>query len=412
MSSEYYDSLETRDPQVREAGQFKELPAHLHRVSRRAGFVKQQLDGIDIDSLCSREALARVPVVRKSELIDIQQRSLPFGGMVACEKGALRRVFASPGPIFEPETNRRDSWRISRALFAAGVREGMLVHNTFSYHFVPAGMMLESGIFQLGCTVLPAGTGQTEYQVSTIAMLKPQVYTGTPSFLKIILDHAEQSDADVSSISMALVSGEALPPSLRSQFDQRGVKVKQAYATADAGLIAYESEAMEGLIVDEGVIVEIVQPGTDAPVAEGEVGEVVVTVFSEDYPLLRFGTGDMSCVMEGRSPCGRTNMRIKGWMGRADQSTKIRGLFVHPSYVAAIVKRFEELQRARIVVTTRDDQDVMTLLCEVSSRTENLTERLKQCVREVCNLRSDIELVQPGEIPRDGVVIEDARSYE
>ena len=412
MSAQFYDDLETRDPEQREQDLFAALPSHLAQAEAKSSFVRNQLTGIETESVNSRKTLAKLPVVRKSELAELQERSPPFGGMTAFDPDSLLRIFASPGPIFEPETRRADSWRIARALFAAGFRKGMLVHNTFSYHFSPAGAMLESGIHELGSAVFPAGVGQTELQVQAIERLRPQGYTGTPSFLKIILEAAQASGADVSSLDIGLVSGEALPPSLRAELGDLGVAVKQAYATADAGLIAYESEAMEGLIVDEGVIVEIVRPGTGDPVTEGEVGEVVVTVFNPDYPLLRFGTGDLSAILSGASPCGRTNTRIKGWMGRADQTTKVRGMFVHPSQIAEIVKRFPEMEKARLVVSSIDHQDQMTLHCEIAEHSDILSEQIVNCAREVCKLRADVVLESPGTLANDGVVIEDARTYD
>lgn len=412
MSAEFYDSLETRDPEIRERELFAALPKHLEEAAFRSPYLRQQLQGVDVDSVDSREALAKLPLLRKSELSELQKSEPPFGGLTAFEPNSLLRIFASPGPIFEPETTRSDSWRMSRALFAAGIRKGMLVHNTFSYHFSPAGMMLESAIAQLGCTVFPAGVGQTELQVQAIERLRPQAYTGTPSFLKIILDAGSESGADLSSLERGLVSGEALPPSLRGDIADQGVQLLQAYATADIGLIAYESDAMEGLILDEGVIVEIVQPGTGDPVAEGEVGEIVVTVFNPDYPLLRFATGDMSMVMEGQSPCGRTNTRIKGWMGRADQTTKVRGMFVHPSQIAEIVKRFPEVNKARLVVSSENHQDQMLLVCESSDQSSQFKESVAKAAREVCKLRADVSFEAPGALPVDGIVIEDARTYE
>ncbi len=412
MTAEFYDSLETRDPQQREFDLFSALPAHLAQAAENSSFVRSQLADHDAASIKSRESLVKLPVVRKSELAELQKKSPPFGGMTAFDPDSLVRIFASPGPIFEPETTRADSWRMSRALFAAGFRKGMLVHNTFSYHFSPAGAMLESGISVLGGAVFPAGVGQTELQVQAIERLRPQGYTGTPSFLKIILDAAASSGADVSSLEIGLVSGEALPPSLRSELDGHGVAVKQAYATADVGLIAYESEAMEGLILDEGVIVEIVRPGTGDPVPEGDVGEVVVTVINPDYPLVRFGTGDMSAIMSGHSPCGRTNTRIKGWMGRADQTTKVRGMFVHPSQVAQIVKRFSEVRKARLIVSSKDHQDKMVLHCEVGERPDGLIDQIATCAREVCKLRAEVVLEELGALANDGIVIEDARTYD
>ena len=363
MSADHYDALETRDPEAREAEQFAALRRHL-RAAVRAPAMARVLDGVDPEAVTNRDTLASLPVIRKSELMALQADSPPFGGLVPGAVADYANVFASPGPIFEPAPRRTDPFRLARALFAAGVRKGDLVHNTFSYHFTPAGAMLEGGARAIGCTVFPAGVGQTELQVQVIARLRPNVYIGTPSFLNILLDKAAELGEDASSIEKGLVSGEALPPSLRAAIGERGVSVLQCYATADVGLIAYESPALEGMILDEGAIVEIVRPGTGEPVPEGEVGEVVVTPLNPDYPLVRFATGDLSAVMPGASPCGRTNIRIRGWMGRADQTTKVRGMFVHPSQVADVVRRHAEIVRARLVVTSVDNQDVMTLRCE------------------------------------------------
>ena len=411
MTSNYYDILETRDPEAREAELFAALGDHL-RSAIRAPSIARLLDGVDPDAVTDRDALAALPVIRKSELMALQADSPPFGGLVPGAVEDYANVFASPGPIFEPAPRRADPFRMARALFAAGVRRGDLVHNTFSYHFTPAGAMLEGGARAVGCTVFPAGIGQTELQVQAIARLRPNVYVGTPSFLDILLDKAVELGADASSITKGLVSGEALPPSLRAAIGERGVAVMQCYATADVGLIAYESSALEGMILDEGAIVEIVRPGTGDPVAEGEVGEVVVTPLNPDYPLVRFATGDLSAVMPGTSPCGRTNTRIRGWMGRADQTTKVRGMFVHPSQVAEVVRRHAEIVRARLVVTSVDNQDVMTLRCESETNDAGIVGAVAASVRDVCKLRGGIEIVPPGTLANDGKVIEDARTYE
>ena len=410
--SRHYDTLETRDPVEREAAQFAALPRQIANAKKNAGAFAKLLIDIEPGDVTSRGALAKLPVLRKSELLELQKSDPPFGGIAAIPTAGLGRVFASPGPIYEPEGTGNDYWRLARALFAAGVRAGDLIHNTFAYHFTPAGAMLESGARALGCPVVPAGVGQTELQVQAIAHLKPAAYVGTPSFLNIILDKAAEMKADVSSITKGLVSGEALPPSLRGQLQNRGVKVLQCYASADLGLIAYESESREGLIVDEGVIVEIVRPGSGDPVPEGEVGEVVVTTFTPEYPLIRFGTGDLSAVLSGKSPCGRSNMRIKGWMGRADQTTKVKGMFVHPSQVAAVVDRHGEVTRARLVVESIDNQDVMTLHCEASVQDAKLVHAVASSIREVCKLRGEVKLVEPGSLPNDGKVIDDLRTYE
>ncbi len=410
--SSHYDNLETREPAERERAQFAALSRQLENAKKNARGFAKLLKDVNPAEITDRDALTRLPVLRKSELLERQKAEPPFGGLAAIPVAEACRVFASPGPIYEPEGSGDDYWRLARALFAAGVRAGDLIHNTFAYHFTPAGVMLETGARALDCPVIPAGVGQTELQVQAIAHLKPVAYVGTPSFLNIILDKAAEMKADVSSITKGLVSGEALPPSLRSQLQDRGVDVLQCYASADLGLIGYESEAREGLIIDEGVIVEIVRPGTGDPVPEGEVGEVVVTTLTREYPLIRFGTGDLSAVLSGTSPCGRTNLRIKGWMGRADQTTKVKGMFVHPAQVAAVVDRHGEVTRARLVVESVDNQDVMTLHCESAVRDPKLVEAIANSIREVCKLRGEVKVVQPGSLPNDGKVIEDARSYE
>lgn len=410
--SPYFDERECLDPEERSRALFRRLPEQIAYARDKAPVYAELLANIDPGSIEDRESLARLPVVRKSELLKRQQALPPFGGFAACEVSALRRVFSSPGPIYEPEPPGEDHWRLARALYAAGIRPGNLVHNTFAYHFTPAGVMMESGARALGCAVFPAGTGQTEMQVQAIADLKPAAYAGTPSFLKIILEKAVEMGRDVSSLTHGLVSGEALPPSLREVISTLGVDVLQCYATADLGLVAYESSAREGLIVDEDIIVEIVRPGTAEPVPEGEVGEVVVTNFNPAYPLLRFGTGDLSAVLSGFSPCGRTNMRIKGWMGRADQTTKVKGMFVHPSQVNEVIKRYPDVARARMVVSSENGQDVMILKCESEQPEESAAADIESTVREVCKLRGTVEFVKPGELPNDGKIIDDVRTYE
>ena len=416
MSAEYFDSLETRAPAEREAALLAALPAHIARAQQHSRAFAEILAGVDAQAIHTREALARLPVTRKSELLERQRASRAagqdaFGGFAATPYGALmQRVFASPGPIYEPEGVAPDYWRTGRALYAAGFRAGDLAHNAFSYHMTPGAFIIEAGALALGCTVFPAGTGQTEQQLQAIAELRPAGYTGTPSFLRILLEKAAEAGSDVRSLTKAMVSGEACPPSLRDWFAERGVAAYQSYATADVGLIAYETAAREGLVLDEGVIVEIVRPGTGDVVPEGEVGEVVVTVLNPDYPLVRFGTGDLSAVLAGACPTGRTNARIKGWLGRADQTTKVRGMFVHPGQVAEIVRRFPEVQRARLVVSGEMADDRMLLRAEAVADAA-LQQRLSEAVRDVTKLRSDVELVAPGSLPNDGKVIEDARSY-
>ena len=362
MNSEHYDKLETRDEMTRSLALQMDLPKQIAHAKSSTAAYAEILADIDPASINSMQALATLPVTRKSDLIDRQAANRPFGGLAAAKPGEMVRVYASPGPVYEPEGSAPDYWRTGRALYAAGVRAGDLIHNTLSYHFTPAGFMIESGARAVGCGVFPAGVGQTELQVAAIVDLQPNVYCGTPSFLKIIIDKAAELNADISCIKKGLVGGEALPPSLRETLSSHGVDVLQFFGTADVGSIAYESTAKEGLIVDEEIVVEIVTPGTGDPVAEGEVGEMLVTSFSKDYPLVRFATGDMSKFLPGHSPCGRTNIRIAGWMGRADQTTKVKGMFVRPEQVAAVVKRHPEVVKARLVVEREDVKDIICLL--------------------------------------------------
>ena len=416
----FYDALETRSAQEREAALMAALPQQILHAQQASPAFAGILAGVDAAGVTSRAALARLPVTRKSELLALQQQHRApggsgnvFGGFSALAFGAaMPRVFASPGTLYEPEGTRRDYWRVARAMYAAGIRPGELVHNAFSYHFVPAGSMMESGAHALGCTVFPGGTGQTEQQVQAIAELRPQAYAGTPSFLKIIVEKAASMGIPLPSMRRALVSGEAFPPSLRDWLAERGIHAYQCYATADLGLIAYETEAREGLVLDEGVIVEIVRPGTGDPVPEGEVGELVVTTLNPDYPLIRFGTGDLSAVLPGTCPTGRTHTRIKGWMGRADQTTKVRGMFVHPGQIAEIVRRFPEVLKARLVVGGEMANDHMTLRLESTSSDPGLADRVGEAVRDVTKLRGTIELAPPGSLPNDGKVIEDTRTYQ
>jgi len=414
--SDHSDALETRAPAEREAALLAALPDQIAYARQHAPAFAELLADVDPASVTSREALARLPVIRKHELLErqkAQRASDPFGGFSALRWGArMSRVFASPGPIYEPEAATRDYWRAGRALYAAGFRAGDLVHNAFSYHMTPGAFILESGALAVGCTVFPAGTGQTEQQLQAIAELRPDAYTGTPSFLRILLEKAAEAGTDVSSIRKASVGGEACPPSLRDWFGERGVAVYQTYATADLGLVAYETPAREGLVVEEHVLLEIVRPGTGEPVPDGEVGEVVVTAMSPAYPLVRFGTGDLSAVLPGPCPSGRTNTRIKGWLGRADQTTKVRGMFVHPSQVAEVVRRFPGLGRARLVVSGEMANDQMVLRVETPSPTAELRDAIAQVARDVTKLRADVELVASGSLPNDGKVIEDARQYK
>ena len=417
--STFFDSLETRSQDEREAALLAALPRQLAHAQASTAAFASILNGVEAAAVTSRAALARLPVTRKHELLERQLAERDaggvntFGGFSALRYGAgMPHVFASPGTIYEPGGTRKDYWRMARAMFAAGFRSGQLVHNSFSYHFVPAGSMMENGAHALGCTVFPGGTGQTEQQVQAMAELQPAGYIGTPSFLKIIVDKAVEMKISLPTVTRALVSGEAFPPSLRDWLAERGINAYQCYASADLGLIAYETAARAGLVLDEGVIVEIVHPGTGDPVAEGEVGELVVTTLNPDYPLIRFGTGDLSAVLQGACPTGRTNTRIKGWMGRADQTVKIRGMFVHPGQVATIARRFPEVLKARLVVSGEMANDSMHLRVETHAPHDGLELRIGEAVRDVTKLRASVELVAPGCLPNDGKVIDDTRSYK
>jgi len=419
MASPYYDALEVRSSAEREAAHFVQLPAQVAHAQAASAAYADVLRGVDPLAVRDRAALARLPVTRKSQLHERQkaQRSAGddvFGGFSSVRFGSqMPRVFASPGPIYEPEGATRDYWRMARAMYAAGFRAGELIHNCFSYHFVPAGSMMETGAHAMGCSVFAGGTGQTEQQVQAMAELQPAGYVGTPSFLKIIAEKAAEMGVAVPSVRKALFGGEAYPPSLRDWFAARGIQGYQCFATADLGLIAYETEAREGLVLDESVIVEIVRPGTGDPVAAGEVGELVVTTLNPVYPLIRFGTGDLSAVLPGDCPTGRTNTRIRGWMGRADQTTKIRGMFVYPAQVDAIVKRFPEVVKARLVVSGEMANDAMVLRVETAcGAPDGLVAKIGDAIREVTKLRGEVELLLPGSLPNDGKVIEDARSYK
>lgn len=418
--AEFFDALETRAPEAREQALMHALPATLAQAVARAPAIARQLAGVDPRDVTSRAALERVPVLRKHALLEAQTdareagpagAASAFGGFSAIGWGDAARVFSSPGPIYEPESRRPDYWRFARALYAAGFRSRELVYNCFAYHFSPAGSMMETAAHALGCTVFPGGTGQTEQQVRTIADLAPGGYTGTPSFLKIILEKADELGVALPSLKRALVSGEAFPPSLRTWLQARGVEGYQAYGSADLGMIAFETAAREGLVVGEDVILEIVRPGTNDAVADGEVGEVVVTTLNPDYPLVRFGTGDLSALMPGASPCGRTNVRIKGWMGRADQTAKVRGLFVHPSQVAEVLRRYPEAGRARLTISGEAGADTMTLAVETAAASEALASRMAESMRDVTKLRAAVACVAPGSLPNDGKIIDDTRSF-
>jgi phenylacetate-CoA ligase len=417
--TDYFDALETRDPALREAALLDALPAQIAAAQAAPAFA-EILHGVDAAAVRSRAALARLPVTRKHQLLE-RQRALrqrdPFGGFSTIgwrAQGAARtarRVFQSPGPIYEPEGHAADYWRFGRALFAAGVRPGELVHNSFSYHLTPAGSMVESGALAIGCCVFPGGVGNTELQLQAMAELGAQAYAGTPSFLRIALDKAGELGLALPALRKASVGGEAFPSALRDWLRTRGVDAYQSYGTADVGLVAYETAAREGLVLDEGVIVEIVRPGTGDPVPDGEVGEVVVTVLNPDYPLVRFGTGDLSAVLAGRCPTGRTHTRIKGWLGRADQTAKVRGMFVHPSQVAEVLRRHPELQRARLVIEGELANDRMTLHAETAAAAEGLAQTVAHTLRELTKLRGEVSLRPPGALPNDGKLIEDLRQH-
>ena len=412
MPTEHYDELETRAPEAREGALMAQLPGVIARAIAQAPGWARRLPDVDPRAIASRKALAALPLLRKAELKDLQAADPPFGGLTTVAPGQLSRLFMSPGPIFDPEGAHPDPWSTARALHAAGIRAGHVVQNCFGYHMTPGAWMVDSAARHLGAAVIPAGTGQTEQQIEIIRMLRPDAYIGTPSFLRIIVEKARELGLDISNLRRALVAAEALPPSLRAWFHEQGIgTVLQWYGTADLGLVAYESEALEGMILNEGMILEVVRPGTGDPLPDGEVGELVVTSFNPDYPLIRFATGDLTAVLPGTSPCGRTNVRIRGWLGRADQTTKVKGLFVHPGQVAAVVARHPEVGRARLVVTGQMAQDAMTLRVEVDGSPEGLADRIAETLREVTKLRGEIEFVARGTLPNDGKVIEDARSY-
>ena len=416
MSPGHYDALETRDPAARETELFAALPGHIAHAQANAPYFARHLSGIDPKQVNSREALARLPLTRKSDLTELQKALPPLGGLNATPVDKLARIFVSPGPIYDPEGPGADWWRTGRGLYAAGFRAGDILVNTFAYHFTPAASMVEGGARALGCVLVPAGTGQTEMQVQTIAGLRAPGFVGTPSFLKLVVEKADEMGVDLSCLKRAWVGAEYLPPALRAAMAARGIVVTQIFASADLGLMAYESanadgSVNEGMIIEEGMILEIVRPGTGDPVPPGEVGEMVFTSFNRDYPLIRFATGDLSAVLPGVSPCGRTNMRIRGWMGRADQSTKVRAMFVTAKQVAEVLRRHPEVAKARLVVEGEVGADRMTLRCEAASPAPDLAQALVASIRDVTKLRGEVELVAPGSLPNDGKVIEDLRKY-
>jgi phenylacetate-CoA ligase len=406
--AEHYDALETREPVAREADLFAQLPGVLCRAMAAQAYA-ERLKGIDPASITSRAALARLPVLRKSELPALHKAAPPFGGFVAAPPGSFARLFTSPGPIFEPEGTQADPWRGARALFAVGFRPGDVVLNTFSYHLTPGGFIFDASARALGCAVIPAGPGNTEAQFELIEAYRPVGYSGTPDFLKILLDAADKAGRDISSIKRALVSGAAFPKSLQGEIKARGIDAYQAFGTADLGMVAFETPARDGMVVNEDLIMEIVKPGTGDPVAPGDVGEIVVTSLDSHHPWIRLALGDLTATLPGSSPCGRTNMRIKGWMGRADQTTKVKGMFVRPEQVAEIGKRHPELGRLRLVVSRSGESDLMTLKAETASPGETVRSELAASLRAVTKLGGTVELAPIGTLPNDGRVIADER---
>lgn len=406
--ADYYDDREARDPQSRENELFRLLPDVLAEVIKAPGYAKH-LGRVDPQRVTSRAALATLPVLRKSELPILQKDNLPFGGFVHQPPGHFGRLFTSPGPIFEAEPDHIDAWRGARALFAAGFRKGDVVLNTFSYHLTPGGFIFDSAARALGCAVIPAGPGNTEQQLELIEAYRPVAYSGTPDFLKILLDAGNAAGKDISSIKRALVSGAAFPKSLQDEFAARGIDAYQAFGVAEFGIVAYETAARDGLIVNEDLIVEIVRPGTGEPVVDGEIGEIVVTSLSKSHSWIRLALGDLTAVMPGTSACGRTNMRIKGWLGRADQTTKVKGMFVRPEQIAEIGRRHPEFGRLRLVVSRAGETDAMTLMAESDSTNEGLASRLARTLQTVTKLKGEVNLIPRDSLPKDGKVIADER---
>ncbi len=411
--TEFFDTYEIQPPEVREAALFAELPRQIAHAKQRTAFFGKLLADVNPADITSRAALAQLPVTYKADLIEAQAANRPFGGMSAAAPGDMLHLFLSPGPIAEPEGRGHDWWRGARSLFAAGFRKGDILINTFSYHFTPAGLLTDSAARALGCAVFPGGVGQTARQVEAIHWYGINGFMGTPDFLKTVIEKADKLGADISCMTKALVGAGALPRSLRQEIIARGVSCVQNYGTADLGIVAYESQAMAGMILSEGLIVEIVRPGTGEPVPDGEVGEVVVTqVWNKNYPLIRFATGDLSAMLPGLSPCGRTAPRIRGWMGRADQSTKVRGMFVRPNQVANVLKRHPEVAKARVVIGSQDGRDTMLFRAEAEGQRQGLVDAIAQAIDAEIRIRADVELVAIGSLPNDGKVIEDTRTYE
>ena len=402
----YFDTRETRSSDERAADLSRDLPALITHAQTNTGYFKDSLRGCDASAITTEADLVALPIVRKSDMVANAEDTLPLRNFAGVPFHALHTIYQSPGPIYEAGMRGTDWWRFGRALAAVGVGKGDIVQNCFAYHFTPAGMMFESSAAAVGAVVVPAGTGQTEMQATAMANLGVTVYAGTPDYLKAILEKGEALGLDLSSVTRACVSAGPLFPALRQDYEERGITCRQCYGTADVGHIAYESLALDGMIVDEGVIVEIVVPGTGIPVEDGQIGEVVVTTFSHETPLIRFATGDLSAILPGTSPCGRTNKRIVGWRGRADQATKIKGMFVRPEQVAALVARHDEIVRARVTVTHDGSTDIMTVQLEAS---QGSPETFTGSVQDIFKLRGQVEVVMPGDLPNDGLVIDDKR---
>lgn len=406
--TEHYDALETRSQAEREADLFTRLPQVLAAALETPAYA-ERLGDIDPAAVTSREALARLPVLRKADLPALQKANLPFGGLVPAKASSFGRLFTSPGPIFEPEGTAADAWNAARGLHAAGFRQDDIVLNTLSYHLTPGGFIMDSAARALGCAIIPAGPGNTEQQMEVIAAYRPTAYAGTPDFLKILIEAADQRGVDISTIKRAVVSGAAFPPSLQAWVKDRGIDAYQLYATADVGVIAYETSSRQGMVLSENLIVEIVRPGTGDPVPEGEVGEVVVTNLDPHHPQVRLAVGDLTAVLAGASPCGRSNTRIKGWMGRADQTAKIKGMFVRPEQVAEIAKRHAEIAKLRLVVGRANEVDTMTLKAEIYAEPAGLVDAVSSTLQQVTKLKGAVEILPLGALPNDGKVIADER---
>ncbi len=409
---EHYDALETRDPEARRAEQLVALRRQIAHAKANTEFFGALLGDVAAQDIGDLDALAALPVTRKPDLVEAQQAAPPFGGLAARDAGPIAQIFMSPGPVYEPGGGAEDYGRFARCLWAAGMRPGDIIHNTFAYHLTPAGAMVENSAHAIGCTVFPGGVGNTEIQLQAIGRIRPRGYVGTPSFLRILVEKGDEMGIDTSSIQVGVVGAEALTPAVRELLSARGIEVSNSYGTADVGLIAFESSAREGMIVDEGIYFELVEPGGTRPVGEGEVGEVVVTTFNSLYPLIRYGTGDLSQFLPGPSPCGRTNLRIKGWLGRADQSAKFKGMFVHPSNVGDIARRHPEITKARLVLENPDSVDRMTLQVAVGQESEELRGAIELSIQSVLKLRGAVAFVPADELADDGRVVDDARKLD